>query len=129
MGGRCHADARWLSPRLVQAAQMKRKKVAVIGCGFVGRGMLRLFQNSPFELAVRDKDRQAERDTGYSCDTRGADLALICVPTPMLPDGRADTSIVEEVVAAVDADLICIKSTVPPGMTDRLAARYNKDVH
>jgi UDPglucose 6-dehydrogenase len=55
-----------------------------------------------------------------------SDVLLIAVGTPGLPDGQADTSAVEAVardvgrLAPEEADLVvAVKSTVPPGTTDR----------
>lgn len=95
---------------------MARKKVAVIGLGFVGKGMMRLFAASPeFEVVGWDKTMPVDRSV-----VQGADLAVICVSTPMGEDGSCDTSAVEEVAGWIDAPLVVIKSTVPPGTTDRL---------
>src|SRR3990167_1783656 len=101
-----------------------KRRVAIVGHGHVGQGMERLFLGS-YDVAIYDKGRSdASRD-----DVMGADLAIICVPTPEGPDGAADVSAVEEAVAYLDAPLIVIKSTVPPGTTDGLAAKYGKAVH
>ncbi len=56
------------------------------------------------------------------------DVVFICVPTPMNDDGSCNTAIVEEVVSWVTAPLMIIRSTVAPGTTDRLAARYRKKI-
>jgi len=48
---------------------------------------------------------------------------FVCVPTPMNPDGSASTAIVEDVVRNIygwGERIVVIKSTVPPGTTDRL---------
>lgn len=89
-------------------------RVGIIGMGYVGKGMLKLFQRA-HDVTWYDVETQPERDM-----VLGVDLAVICVPTPMQPDGSCDTSIVEEVASWVDAPLVLIKSTVPPGTTDRL---------
>src|SRR3990167_297863 len=86
--------------------------------------MERLFLGG-YDVAIYDKG-QAGADRGK---VMGADLAIICVPTPEGPHGAADVSAVEEAVAYLDAPLILIKSTVPPGTADRLAAKYGKAVH
>lgn len=91
-------------------------KVAIIGHGYVGRGMQRLFERA-HEVVVYDKHRFGDDDWSVVC---GADLAVVCVPTPMGPGGAADVSAVREVAQRLDADLILIKSTVPPGTTDWL---------
>jgi len=63
------------------------------------------------------------RDKINACD-----VVFVCVPTPMDDDGSCNTSIVEEVVGWVEAPLIILRSTVTPGTTDRLAAKFNKRI-
>src|SRR3990167_6670562 len=104
--------------------KLQVKRIAIIGHGHVGQGMERMF-SAGYEIAVYDKGRAgADRGT-----VMGPDLAIICVPTPEGPDGAADVTAVEEAVADLDAPLILIKSTVPPGTTNRLAEKYGKAVH
>ena len=58
-----------------------------------------------------------------------SNIIFVCVPTPMRKDGSCDTSIVEGVVKDInnvcnvrkyENKIIAIKSTVPPGTTNRL---------
>jgi len=55
-------------------------------------------------------------------------LAFICVPTDSLPDGSCDTSVVLKAVMETDADIIVIKSTIPPGTTYLLTAITGKKI-
>lgn len=55
-------------------------------------------------------------------------IAFICVPTEMLPDGSCDISIVEKAVRDTRAKVIVIKSTVPVGTCDQLKQKYNKNI-
>jgi UDPglucose 6-dehydrogenase len=94
------------------------KKVGIIGHGYVGRGMERLFRGA-FDVVVFDILTQPDETV-----LAGADLVLICVPTPPATDGSCDISMVLEAsrrasVVCPDA-LVCIKSAVPPGTTDAL---------
>lgn len=103
---------------------MKRKKIAIIGYGVVGKAMADVFHNK--DVLVYDKKRplsNPRKKTIAKCD-----LAIVCVPTPMSKDGRADISAVEEVVSWLDTPLILIKSTVPPGTTDYLKEKYGKRI-
>ena len=61
-------------------------------------------------------------------DVSSADIAFVSVPTPQGPDGICDTSIVESVVAWIEAPVIVLRSTVSVGTTRRLAERYRKQV-
>jgi len=88
-------------------------KVKIYGSeGWVGRAMQTLFPDAychdPAQGIVNE----------IKCD-----IAFVCVPSP-LKDGILDTSIVEQVVKDAQEDLIIIRSTVNPGTTDRLQARY-----
>jgi UDPglucose 6-dehydrogenase len=60
-----------------------------------------------------------------------ADIVIIAVGTPSMPDGQLDTSIVEAVIAQVSFDMkygatIVVKSTVPAGTCARLERRVAK---
>ena len=101
------------------------KRVGIVGYGHVGQGMDRLFTQA-FSVGLYDP---AYGEYADRANVMGADLAVICVPTPQGPDGAADVSLVEEAVAYLDVPLILIKSTVPPGTTNRLAKEYGKAVH
>lgn len=77
------------------------------------------FPNSVEELVVN-----AEKQPGFS------GVFFVCLPTPMsLSDGSCDTSIVEgvlEQLANVPGERIAVvKSTVPPGSTERWNAKFN----
>jgi nucleotide sugar dehydrogenase len=97
-------------------------KIGIIGYGVVGKGMERLLRR--FEVVVYDIKTQPDKGV-----LRGIDLAIICVPTNMKKDGSCDISIVEDAVSWVDAPLILIKSTIPPGTTEYLRSKYNKAVN
>jgi UDPglucose 6-dehydrogenase len=114
-----------------------KQKIAIVGMGYVGTAMRNLFSyGSQFELVTYDKSMLPPRPPETFLEQeefararerarqplRGADLAIVCVPTPMAGNGSADLSAVEEVAGWLPeyAHTILIKSTVPPGTTDRL---------
>jgi len=100
-----------------------KMKICVIGgAGYVGKAVVDLFEcRDDFEVWSRDKGLTANYGNG-------AALAIVCVPTPMDKDGHCDTSIVEEVIAESDFPLYLIKSAVPPGTTDFLRAKLQKNI-
>lgn len=54
----------------------------------------------------------------------GVDFVFLCVPTPTGEDGAADLSAVDAVLAETELRdcVLVVKSTVPPGTADRIAA-------
>lgn len=94
--------------------------VAIVGFGAVGRGMRLLF---PDAIAYDEPLGLGTREQVNRCR-----FAFVCVPTPSAPDGGCDTSIVEDVVSWIESDIIVIRSTVPPGTTQRLADQYGKRI-
>lgn len=94
-------------------------KIAIIGCGVVGQNMKKIF---PEALMIDCKE-------GFPHVTpEWVDLAFVCVPTPMLPDGSCDTSIVETAIRENRAGVFCVKSTVPPGTIDSLCITTGESI-
>lgn len=96
-------------------------KISIVGHGTVGKGMEKLFKR--FNPVVYDVATQPDKTL-----VQGADLAIVCVPTPSKEDGSCDTSAVEEVISWLDAKLILIKSTIPPLTTEYLVEKYHKSI-
>ena len=100
------------------------KTVAVIGYGVVGKAIYSFLRNH-YDVIIYDKfNLEYSRNKNYN----NCDLAIVCVPTPSAPDGSCDTSQVEEVISGLKTSFILIKSTVPPGTTDRLSSSYDKNI-
>lgn len=101
---------------------MTRKKIGIIGHGVVGKTMERLFQDA-FDIVIYDVATHP-----YPGDLSGSDLVLICVPTPMAADGSCDLRMVTAAAETADTfapgALVCIKSAVSPGTTDKLNQTY-----
>jgi len=95
--------------------------VAVIGHGYVGRAVAEFFKNK-FEVVLYDPLQGHNDKTAVN----KAAMALVCVPTAMRRDGRADTKLVEETLSWLKTPLVVIKSTVPPGTTARLARKHKR---
>ena len=91
-------------------------KIKIYGYGYVGKAMFTLFP----QASIHDPD------LGYE-SKEIADAAFCCVPTPLV-DGKLDCSIVDDVVANAEEDLIIIRSTVMPGTCDDLEKRYKRNI-
>lgn len=108
-----------------------KDKVAIIGYGYVGKAMHKIF---PDALLYDTKARVDGEDifTTQEQINKECGLAIVCVPTPMQESEdefkKVDTSIIEDVIGWLETPLILIKSTIPPGTTDRLMGEYHKDI-
>ena len=101
-------------------------KIGIIGLGMVGRavghGMNRIGHHV-LSFDIKNPDTKLK-------DALQGELVFVCLPTPSLPDGKCDTSIVRKVVADIATarykGVVVIKSTVEPGTTDNLRKRHPK---
>jgi UDPglucose 6-dehydrogenase len=84
-------------------------RAAVAGYGIVGQNLKKEYP----DLEIIDPPK-GHHSKGYY------DLVFIAVPTDMMIDGACDTTLVEYVTENTMASHFCIKSTVPPGTTNRL---------
>lgn len=122
-----------------------KDKIAIIGYGYVGKAMHKIFPNALIydnshwtddgrctdigKKAIEENNAQLAKQPAINLYCK---LAIICVPTPMSETSEefkeVDLSIIEEVVGWLSTDLILIKSTVPPGTVDRLVAQTGKQI-
>lgn len=102
---------------------MAKPKVGVVGGGVVGSAMQNLCGPETVIFDPYKPEFAGNREKINTCD-----VVLLSVPTPMNDDRTCNTSIVEEAVAWVQAPLLLIRSTVSPGTTDRLVAKYKKNI-
>lgn len=93
-------------------------KIGLIGYGWVGRSMKRLFPDA--EVYTR---HQGTKEAINQCD-----IVFISVPTPNVGENQLDTSAVEDNIAWCEAPIIVVRSTVNPGDCDRWAEKYNKHI-
>ena len=98
--------------------ERQEKQVAIIGHGWVGKSIEKLFPNAYIY----------DPPNGSKDLVNKAEIVFICVPTPNIAEGKLDISIVEECVAWCQSPLIIIRSTVNPGTCDYLTKKYNKRI-
>jgi len=102
---------------------MDTKSVGIVGQGFVGtatyEGLKEHFQVYTYDKFLEDKSSCP--DMKDLC--KKAKIVFVCLPTPMKKDGSCDLSILEKVVTEIDSykldNIIVVKSTIPPGTTQR----------
>ncbi len=98
--------------------------IGIIGQGFVGTAIKEGMQHA---LIVNTYDKfKSEASTCNSVKElcKKAKIIFVCLPTPMRTDGSCDLSIVESTIEEIDKHsnfhIAVIKSTIPPGTTERL---------
>jgi UDPglucose 6-dehydrogenase len=106
-----------------EGASAVNEPVGVVGLGMVGGTVSRAFDKAG--ISVRAYDRYL--DIGTPKRLADCCVVFLCVPTPSFPDGALDLSEIwsasREIEPALQQDcIVAVKSTVPPGTIDRLAA-------
>ena len=107
--------------------------IGIIGQGYVGTAIKVGFE-SYYDLETYDKFSTAKSTCNLPDLVAECEVIFVCVPTPMNRDGSCHTDIVECVVRDIDKwasryhkdinPIVVIKSTIPPGTTDRLNKKY-----
>ena len=103
--------------------------IGVIGQGYVGTAIKLGFQDH-YNVVTYDKFDLAKSTHSKISDlVEETKIIFVCVPTPMRKDGTCYTGIVEEVIREINETandhIVVIKSTVPPGTTDRFNHEFS----
>ena len=105
-------------------------EIGIIGRGFVGeavyQGLREHYTIHPYDKYVGERSNCI--DLQDLC--LKSEFLFVCLPTPMNRDGSCNTSIVESTIREINQitdgnHVVIIKSTVPPGTTERLNAKYS----
>lgn len=109
--------------------------LGIIGQGFVGNAV-RLGMQHVFDIKAYDKDGNKFRNVnGIEDVVLNTDIAFVCVPTPMMKSGECDLKILNVALTEIQNEVIAynkknyiviVKSTIPPGTTDRLNKLYTE---
>ena len=105
-------------------------KIGIIGQGFVGSAIREGLKEN-YTILTYDLDKNKCNSTHKEL-CNNSDIVFVCVPTPMRIDGSCDTRILESAIDDVYDEccktgifpILIIKSTVPPGTTDRIDTKY-----
>lgn len=102
--------------------------IGIIGQGYVGTAIKLGFEQHYNVLTYDKFDLAKSTHSKLSDLVEETKVIFVCVPTPMRKDGTCYTGIVEEVIREInesaDDHIIVIKSTIPPGTTDRINQEY-----
>ena len=103
-------------------------KIGIVGQGYVGTAVKTVFEKH-YDVETYDLDLDKCSVNCLEDLVELTNIIFVCVPTPMKKDGSCDTSIVEAVVKDINdmvvsrnvsGRIVAIKSTIPPGTTNRL---------
>tara|TARA_R110000824_G_scaffold192001_2_gene373941 strand:+ start:681 stop:1526 length:846 start_codon:yes stop_codon:yes gene_type:complete len=103
---------------------MNKDVIGIIGQGFVGTA-IREGMKGHFTIETYDKFKE-DVSTCSSIEEvcKKSKIVFTCLPTPMRRNGSCDLSILEKVIQEINdlnlGNIAVIKSTVPPGTTERL---------
>ena len=103
-------------------------EIGIVGQGFVGsairEGLRSFYKVRTYDLDP-EKSNSAHKDVCLK-----SDIIFICLPTPMRKSGECDTRILESAIKDIEKEckssyepvspILVIKSTVPPGTTERI---------
>ena len=108
----------------------KEMKVGVVGQGFVGSSIRKFFEK---KIPINTYDINGKCNCqSLSEIVDKSEIIFICLPTPMFKDGSCDLTIIENTVKEIlqlnDNKILIIKSTIPPGTTDRLISLYGDSI-
>ncbi len=113
------------------------KNIGIIGNGFVGKAVKESFKNH-FEVFVFDTDKRKANVETLNELINKCKIVFLCLPTPMEKDGSCHLGIVEKTLSEVndicdemdyyglEQRTIIIKSTIPPGTTEKWNKKYKK---
>lgn len=107
---------------------MEKKKVGIIGNGFVGEAQAFAFSPTA-EVKVYDIDPL--KATHSLEETLEQEFIFVCLPTPMRSNGEQDLSYVEgffESIMPTRDQIFIIKSTVLPGTTQSLSEKFGFNI-
>jgi len=104
--------------------------IGIVGQGFVGNAVYQKFKNY-YDVLTNDLDENKSTSTIDNL-IRLCDTIFLCLPTPMKPSGECDVSILEDVLDNINLitdnletrRTVVIKSTIPPGTTEKFNLRY-----
>jgi len=104
--------------------------IGIVGFGMVGQALQHGFAQT-CDFRIYDKNPKLSENTLKEV-VIDSDFIFICVPTPMKRDsGEADISIIDKTLNYIsfylpydNGKIFIIKSTIPPGTTNKLKEKY-----
>ena len=104
-------------------------RIGIIGQGFVGSAIKNGLEKS-YEVLAYDIVKE-KSNTSLESVCCNSEIIFVCIPTPMRNSGECDTRLLEGVIKDIEENrsnnlpIVIIKSTVPPGTTNRIGKEYD----
>jgi UDPglucose 6-dehydrogenase len=105
--------------------------ISIIGLGFVGGSIYESLKQKGFDIKGYDKYKNFDKFE----DTIKSDIIFLCLPTLFDEKKKEyDKSVIDEICFLLNENkyngIVLLKSTVEPGITDKLVEKYNlKIIH
>lgn len=114
--------------------EILKMKIGIIGQGFVGSAIRNGLEGF-YDCYAYDKNPDRSRHT-FEDVVENSSIIFVCVPTPMRKSGECDIRILEEAISSLDREskkknkspILVIKSTIPPGTTEKIGSKTFLDV-
>ena len=107
-------------------------KIGILGQGYVGTAVKEIFKKHFKDIKYYDKYFiEKSNVTSFEELALISDIIFLCLPTPMMSNGKCDISIIEKELsrlnelAAKSPITIVIKSTIPPGTTQSFNQKFS----
>tara|TARA_R110001583_G_scaffold193414_1_gene361905 strand:+ start:460 stop:1287 length:828 start_codon:yes stop_codon:yes gene_type:complete len=99
--------------------------IGIIGQGFVGNAIYQKFKKY-YKVLTYDLNTSKCNTTKQKL-LKNSEIIFVCLPTPMNTNGSCNLNIVESVINELNIIgnyLVVIKSTIPPGTTEKFNKKY-----
>ena len=104
-----------------------KNKIGIVGQGFVGtavrEGLKQYFQIETYDITKQCTCKSLDEIVEKS------DVVFVCLPTPMMKNGKCWVGIVEGVLSEINTlnkcNTIIVKSTIPPGTTEEWNKKFD----
>ena len=111
--------------------------IGIVGQGFVGSAIREGLKNF-YKVKTYDID-ETKCNSTHEEVCKHSDIIFVCIPTPMRKSGECDTRLLESVVSEIEAKcielrglkngpILVLKSTIPPGTSNRVNVNCMLDV-
>lgn len=110
---------------------LKKEKIGIIGLGFVGNAVKQSYINNLMVDIIEIDTDPAKNCKGTYDDLKDASAVFICVPSPMLPDGKCDTGPLVNTMEKLKNfnGAIISKVTAPPDTYENLQKEFKNLIY